>query len=62
MYPVPFGALTQLYAGTMGGKELNGKVRVDDASIHAFALTLSFSTLYLGPASASRVALLMIRP
>ncbi|TRM58915.1 hypothetical protein BD626DRAFT_610667 [Schizophyllum amplum] len=25
LHPTPLGALTQLYAGTMGGKELNGK-------------------------------------
>ena len=27
LYPNSMGALTQLYAGTMGGKELNGKVK-----------------------------------
>lgn len=25
LHPTPLGALTQLYAGTMGGKEVNGK-------------------------------------
>ncbi|KAL1685471.1 hypothetical protein GGG16DRAFT_129381 [Schizophyllum commune] len=33
MYPVPFGALTQLYAGTMGGRELNGKYLIPWARI-----------------------------
>ncbi|KAI4520707.1 NAD(P)-binding protein [Schizophyllum commune Loenen D] len=33
MYPVPFGALTQLYAATMGGKELNGKYLIPWARI-----------------------------
>ncbi|TRM63807.1 hypothetical protein BD626DRAFT_568431 [Schizophyllum amplum] len=33
LYPTPFGALTQLYAGTMGGKELNGKYLIPWARV-----------------------------
>ncbi|TRM63797.1 hypothetical protein BD626DRAFT_456172 [Schizophyllum amplum] len=33
LYPTPFGALTLLYAGTMGGKELNGKYLIPWARV-----------------------------